>query len=400
MTSFKSFSLKKTLITALDTNGITTPTEIQSSCIPLLLKNKDLIATSPTGTGKTLAFAIPILNSVLKSNSFFHSLIITPTRDLALQTLQTFNKYGSEFGLRVLCLIGGEDEKRQKESLFQSPHVIIGTPGRMHFIIKRIKLFNKLKYLIIDECDMLATDTYEKDVRTILENVSGNTIGLFTATMSERVERIARHLNDPVKIGFSDSKLKASLLQKYVLVGLKYKETYLFQILEQFNKSTIIFVSSCLGAQTIALFLNKMGIPATPLYGDLSIEERKASLECFRREECTVLVATDLASRGLDIPAVEVVINYELTKVREYIHRVGRTARYNKDGIAVSFVTQYDIEAFQKIENGIKSSMEEWAIDREKAMDIYDKIRIVFNEAYNEVKEKSGERLSKKRRRR
>lgn len=398
MNSFKSFNLKKALLNALTTNEILLPTEIQTQCIPPLLKNKDIIALSPTGTGKTLAFAIPILNSVIKTNSYFHSLIITPTRDLALQTYNTFMKFGNEFGLRVLCLIGGEDEKKQKEGLFKSPHIIIGTPGRMHFILKRIKLFNNLRYIIIDECDLLATDSYEKDVITVLENAKSNTIGLFTATMSERVEKIARHQKDPLRVGAVESKIKSSLDQRFILVGQKYKESYLYHILRTTNQSTIVFVSSCLGAQTISLFLNKMGISTTSLYGDLSLEERKASLESFRQDECIALVATDLASRGLDIPTVGLIINFDLTKVRDYTHRVGRTARYDKTGVSISFVTQYDIETFQRLENDTETKMKEYFVVKQEVLDSYDRVRVVFHEAYNEIKEKCGDRNAKKRR--
>lgn len=398
-TTFKSFNLKKSMLDTLNSNAITIPTDIQTTCIPLLIKNTDLIVTSPTGTGKTIAFVVPIINSILKTNSFFHSLIITPTRDLALQTQHTFLKFGHAHGLRVLCLIGGEDEKQQKEALFKSPHVIIGTPGRMHFILKRIKLFNNLKYIIIDECDMLATDSYEKDVRKVLDSVNGMTIALFTATMVDRVKKFSRYLKSPVCIGNVDTKVKSNVDQKIVLCGFDYKEAYLYSILNLSNKTAIVFVSSCLSALTISLFINKMGLSSTCLYGDLCVNDRKEVVESFKKGECTVLVATDLAARGLDVPIVDLVVNYDLVKSNEYIHRVGRTARYDRKGMAISFVTQYDVEAFQRIENGIGEKMGEYYVDKNKVMDVHDKTKIVYSEAYNEVKERNGDRNNKKRRR-
>ncbi|KAM0674038.1 hypothetical protein GVAV_002556 [Gurleya vavrai] len=400
MKSFYSLKLKEKLQENIKINNYTIPTPIQLQTIPHILNKKDIIAISNTGSGKTLAFVIPIINDLLKNNSFYHTLVFAPTRELAKQIEAEFNKIGDSFGLRTLCLIGGEDEKQQKRDLFsKTPHIIIGTPGRLNLISRKISIFNKLKFLVLDECDKLLEKNYEEDIFDIVDKLKERTTLLFSATMSDNISKMANlSLQEPVFIEIDKTfDTVDKLKQKYLLVPMKYKESCIYSILKDLNKSVIVFVSSCLGAQTIFFYLKNLGLSVSCLHGKLSQQDRFEVLNDFK-ENKMILIATDVASRGLDIPQIEYLINYDLpSTVKDYIHRVGRTARGGNEGNVINIVTQYDIEIMQKIEGNVEVKMEKYEFDMNIIKLNAIKCKIVFDEAYKEVKEINEEKGIKKR---
>ncbi|EJW02900.1 hypothetical protein EDEG_02724 [Edhazardia aedis USNM 41457] len=402
MNEWNKLKIVKLLSEILIEKGFSTPTNVQKEVIPHVLQKKSVITLANTGSGKTLAFAVPILNDIIKYNTYYHTLIITPTRELAMQIANVFENLGQNHGLRVVTLIGGVDEKEQKRKIFESPHIIIGTPGRLSLIMQKVKLFDRLQYFVLDEGDKLLETTYADDIRKISNEVNENkSMLIFSATMTDSLQSlIDLNLIDPVKVVINKTfDTVSKLIQKYVFLPQKYKETYLYLICQDNLSKKIVFVSSCLGAQTLKIFLQNMNIDCVALHGKLKQDERCEVLNIFSGKDACVLLATDVAARGLDIPEVEMVINYDLPRTsKEYVHRVGRTARLDKEGLAVNFVTQYDVALFQKIEADIKTSMVLYECDEEKAKALFHKVSVAYKTAYDEVKESDMNAKKKHRR--
>lgn len=400
MTSFSKFNFKKVLLDEITKNKYTTPTEIQQIAMPHILKQKDIIAISQTGTGKTLAFILPILNDIIKTNQYYHTLILTPTRELAKQIEDEFHKFGKSLGLNIVTLIGGEDEKAQKRAMFSSPHVIVGTPGRLSLVMKSIKLFKKLKFLVLDECDKLLEKNYRDDVFNILENCNSNRQTLlFSATSNDLLNEMSeKYMKEPLRIELNKSlETVEKLEQKYVFLPFKYKEAYLYVFLKSRKERVIVFVNSCLTAQTLCIYLKKMNFDVLALHGDMPQDKRLAVLDDYKKNKNVILIATDVASRGLDIPYIEVVLNYDLPKnSKDYVHRVGRTARAGKDGLAINFVTQYDIFDLQKIEQNIDIRFDKHVMDENEILTFNAQCAVSYKEAYEEIKEVNIVRKAKR----
>jgi ATP-dependent RNA helicase DDX47/RRP3 len=295
-------------------------------------------------------------------------------------------------GLKVALLVGGEDMRIQEMCLKGKPHVVVGTPGRVADHLRRKDLnLRGLKFLVLDESDELLRMGCEQDIKAILvETSEERQTLLFSATMTDSIESLIRAgLKDPVRINISKTyDTVDTLTQKYILVPFKFKETYLYYLLNNMrDQSVIVFVNSCLSVQTFSLFLKNMDLDCQGLYGNLTQEKRLERLREFREKGKMVLIATDVASRGLDIPHVNCVINYDLPVTsKDYVHRVGRTARAGRDGLALNFVTQYDVEIFQKIEFNIKKKLDEYGLDKDKARLYFEKVNVVFGQAYAEIK--------------
>lgn len=356
--TFQSLGVDERLCEACKALNWHEPTKIQREAIPVALKGRDIIALAETGSGKTAAFILPILQSLLDNPRRIYALILTPTRELAIQIHEQVAALGSGFQVKSAVLVGGMDIMTQTIALAKKPHIIIATPGRLVDHLEKTKGFSltALKYLVLDEADRILNMDFEKEVDKILEQVPRDRrTFLFSATMTKKVAKLQRaSLQEPVRIEVSTKfQTVEQLKQYYLFIPAKYKDVYLVHILNELaGNSFIIFCNTCPGTQKIALMLRNLGFSAIPLNGKMTQTNRLAALNKFKVKSSSVLIATDVASRGLDIPHVDVVINYDLPQhSKDYIHRVGRTARAGRHGQSITFVSQYDVENYQKIEH-------------------------------------------------
>ena len=401
--TFSSLNICPELLSILSKLGYEHPTKIQSESLPYSLNFQDIIGLAETGSGKTLAFVIPVLQSLLNSpQSYFYCLVLAPTRELCIQINEVFENVGSEIGLKTTVLVGGLDLTSQAISLSKKPHIIIGTPGRVADHLANTKGFNlkNCKFLIFDEADRLLDMDFEKQINQILDviNKDRNTF-LFSATMTSKVHKLQKaSLKNPVKIEINTKYTTVNtLIQNYIFIPEKYKETYLCYILnENVGKTIIVFVEKVLDTMLITFLLRYLGFSAISINGKMTQSNRISALKKFKLNERNILIATDVASRGLDIPNVDLIINYDLPQqTKDYIHRVGRTARAGKSGRAISFVTQYDVEGFQSIEHLIGIKMLEYTTNEKKALSLYEKVLEGKNKANGELKDLTKKLKSK-----
>jgi len=355
--TFAELGLVDVLCEACDKVGWKKPSKIQAEAIPVALSGKDVIGLAETGSGKTGSFALPILHALLETPQRLFALILTPTRELAFQISEQFEALGASIGVKCAVIVGGMDMVSQAIILAKKPHVIVATPGRLVDHLENTKGFNikNLKYLVMDEADRILNQDFEVEVNKILRCIPTERRSmLFSATMTKKVAKLQRaSLKDPVKVEVSGSyQTVDKLLQYYLFIPLKLKELYLVHIMnEMAGNSFMIFCSTCSATLRLSLMLRSLGFTAIPLNGQMSQNKRLASLNKFKSKSRSILLATDVASRGLDIPHVDIVVNYDIpTHSKDYIHRVGRTARAGRSGKAVTFVSQYDVELYQRIE--------------------------------------------------
>ncbi|OWF38984.1 probable ATP-dependent RNA helicase DDX47 [Mizuhopecten yessoensis] len=345
--TFKSLGVVDVLCEACELLKWKTPTKIQQESIPIALQGKDVIGLAETGSGKTGSFALPILQSLLENPQRLYALILTPTRELAFQISEQFEALGSTIGIKCAVIVGGIDMMTQSLMLAKKPHIIIATPGRLVDHLENTKGFNlrSLKYLVMDEADRILNMDFEQEVDKLLKVIPRERrTYLYSATMTKKVAKLQRaSLQDPVKVEVS-SKYQTvdKLMQYYIFIPAKHKDVNLVYILNELaGNSFMVFCSTCANTQRVALMLRNLGMTAIPLHGQLSQAKRLGSLNKFKSKSRSILIATDVASRGLDIPHVDVVINLDIpTHSKDYIHRVGRTARAGRSGKAITFVSQ------------------------------------------------------------
>uniref|UniRef100_A0A3P9PMM7 Probable ATP-dependent RNA helicase DDX47 n=1 Tax=Poecilia reticulata TaxID=8081 RepID=A0A3P9PMM7_POERE len=391
--TFKDLGVTEVLCEACDQLGWKSPTKIQVEAIPVALQGRDVIGLAETGSGKTGAFALPILQSLLASPQRLHTLVLTPTRELAFQISEQFEALGSSIGVKCAVIVGGIDMMSQSLVLAKKPHVVIATPGRLIDHLENTKGFSlrALKFLVMDEADRILNMDFETEVDKILKVIPRDR--LFTHTSVQKLQRAA--LKDPVKCAVSTKYSTVDKLQQYyVFIPSKYKDCYLVSILNELaGNSFMIFCSTCNNAQRVALMLRNLGITAIPLHGQMSQNKRLGALNKFKSKSRSVLLATDVASRGLDIPHVDCVINYDIpTHSKDYIHRVGRTARAGRSGKSITFVTQYDVELFQRIESLIGKKLPAFPTQEEEVMMLVERVSEAQRFARLEMKEQGEKR--------
>ncbi|KAL7672438.1 hypothetical protein ACOME3_007322 [Neoechinorhynchus agilis] len=379
--SFKELGICDVLCEACTELGWSTPTHIQVKTIPPALEGRDIIGLAETGSGKSGAFILPILQDILQCRRKLFALILTPTRELAFQISEQFNALGISIGLVVAVIVGGVDMTTQSISLAKRPHVVVATPGRMADHLQHTKGFNlkSIKYLVLDEADRILNMDFEKEVDLILQNVpTDRRTFLFSATMTKKVQKLERaSVKNPVRLEVSSRyQTVQSLVQYMCLVPNIFKETYLVFLLNEHSAaSTIVFTATCQNTLRLAIILRTLNMTAIPLNGQLSQTKRLYCLNEFKAKTRSVLIATDVASRGLDIPHVDLIINYDVPlNPKDYIHRVGRTARAGRSGKALTIVTQYDVEAYMKVESAIKQKLEPYPIVKEEVMALNDTV--------------------------
>lgn len=392
--SFKSLGLVDSLCDACSMLGFKTPTGIQAQAIPYALQGKDIIGIAQTGSGKTAAFTLPILQALLADPQQLFACILAPTRELAIQISEQFEALGSTIGVRCAVVVGGVDMMAQSIALSKKPHIVIGTPGRLVDHLEHTKGFSlkKIKYLVLDEADRLLNLDFGPEIDKLLRLLPKERhTYLFSATMTSKVAKLQRaSLNDPVKVEVSTKYSTVdNLLQHYVFLPAKLKEVYLcWMVNELAGHSMIIFTSTCNSTQRLALILRNLGFPAIPIHGQLSQPKRLGALNKFKSGDRNILLATDVASRGLDIPSVDIVINYDVPQhSKDYIHRVGRTARAGRSGKSITMVTQYDVELYQRIEELIGKKLDEFPVDKDAVGMLQERVAESARLAASQMKE-------------
>lgn len=359
-TEFESFGLQPELVQALIERGYTRPTPIQAGVIPLMLTGADVIGQAQTGTGKTAAFALPILHNLEPGQKLPQALVLAPTRELAMQVAEAFYQYGKHLGARVLAVYGGAPYGRQITRLNKGVDVVVATPGRLLDLLDRNAINLRLvKTVVLDEADEMLKMGFIEDVENILAEIQdAHQTALFSATLPKPIRRLAdKYMHAPQSVTIQREQVTAEMIeQRCYLVNERDKMaalTRLFEI-EDIN-SALIFVRTRVGTGELANELTRRGFPAEALNGDLSQDARERTLRRFRNNQIKVLAATDVAARGLDIDDISHVFNYDLPDDPEvYVHRVGRTGRAGKTGLALSLVTPrekrkiYNVERFTK----------------------------------------------------
>ncbi|XP_043535365.1 probable ATP-dependent RNA helicase DDX47 [Chiloscyllium plagiosum] len=397
--SFRDLGVTEVLCEACEQLGWKCPTKIQKEALPVALQGRDIIGLAETGSGKTGAFALPILQALLEKPQRLFALVLTPTRELAFQISEQFEALGSSIGVKSAVIVGGIDMMSQSLALAKKPHVIIATPGRLIDHLQNTKGFNlrALKYLVMDEADRILNMDFETEVDKILKVIPRERkTYLFSATMTKKVQKLQRAaLKDPVKCAVSTKYQTVEKLQQYyVFIPAKFKDCYLVSILNELaGNSFIIFCSTCNNTQRTALLLRNLGFTAIPLHGQMNQNKRLGALNKFKAKSRSILLATDVASRGLDIPHVDVVINFDIpTHSKDYIHRVGRTARAGRAGKSITFVTQYDVELFQRIEHLIGKKLPAFPTQEEEVMLLVERVSEAQRFARMELREQGDKR--------
>ncbi|KAI8393340.1 P-loop containing nucleoside triphosphate hydrolase protein [Radiomyces spectabilis] len=403
-TSFAELGISEALCEACEKLNFKHPTEIQKESIPWALEGRDIIGLAQTGSGKTAAFALPIIQRLWDNPQAFFACVMAPTRELAYQIAETFEALGSVIGVRCAVIVGGMDMMTQAIALSKRPHILVCTPGRLQDHLENTKGFSlrTLKYLVMDEADRLLDLDFGPKIDQILKVIprERNTF-LFSATMTTKVAKLQRaSLSKPVKVEVATkySTVK-TLLQYYLFFPLKHKDCYMVYLLNELaGNSTIIFTRTCNDTQKIAIMLRNLGFAAIPLHGQLAQAKRLGALNKFKAGTRNILVATDVASRGLDIPMVDVVINYDVPQSsKDYIHRVGRTARAGRSGKSLTFVTQYDVELIQRIEKDLERKLDGYPVEKDQVMMLQERVSEAQRIATLELKERGGARGNSKR---
>ena len=364
-TTFSEFELKPALQKSLDEVGYETPTPIQEQTIPLMLEKKDVLGQAQTGTGKTAAFALPLLSNLNLRQKDPQVLVLAPTRELAIQVAEAFKKYASHMkSFHVLPIYGGQEYSGQIRGLKRGSHVVVGTPGRVMDHMRRGTLkLDKLSTLVLDEADEMLRMGFIDDVEWILEQTpKERQIALFSATMPQQIRRIAtRYLKDPVQIIIKDKTTTApTIRQRFWPVSGMHKLDALTRILEaEPFEAILIFVRTKTATVELSAKLEARGYASTPLNGDIKQNQRERSIESLKSGKLDILVATDVAARGLDVERITHVINYDIPHDTEgYVHRIGRTGRAGRQGEAILFVAPREKSMLHAIERATNQKIE------------------------------------------
>ncbi|KAN0124549.1 P-loop containing nucleoside triphosphate hydrolase protein [Lactarius tabidus] len=441
--TFSSLNISSPLLSTLSKMAIHAPTEIQQACIPPLLIGRDCIGNAKTGSGKTIAFALPILQKLSVDPYGIFALVLTPTRELAFQISEQFVVLGSPLNIRTAVIVGGMDMMTQAIELTNRPHVVVATPGRIVDHLRSSSAewdLSRVKFLVLDEADRLLSPSFAEDLAYLFGVLpKDRQTALFTATWTPSIDKIADATPKPGKQKLFIHKITSAvetvetLKQFYILVPSHVRESYLYHLLcnppepiihlrqsapDAVKRSratnrkkgstktggsaeeplqpppTIIFCAKARTAAYLTALLQTLGIRSTALHSRLTQRERLTSLSLFRSSVIPVLVSTDVGARGLDIADVAMVVNWDLpNEPEEYTHRVGRTARAGRGGMAVSFVSENDESRVLKIEERIATRLVEMELPEEKVLEKLNKVSTAKRQAYMELHDtKFGQR--------
>lgn len=358
--NFSGLGIAPRLLEILHQKGFKSPTPIQSQAIPIAIEGKDLMGIAQTGTGKTLGFGVPMLQRIAQSKT--KGLVLLPTRELAIQVNDALQNLGRSLNLKTAVLIGGESMHRQLMLLRNRPHVIIATPGRLIDHLKQKSLvLNQVGILVLDEADRMLDMGFAPQLKQILQHVpKERQTMLFSATMpSEIVQMAANYMKLPVRVEVAPQGTPAGkITQEIIFVERPGKLAQLKKILNEYKGSTLVFSRTKHGAKKIAVAVRNMGHSASEIHSNRSLSQRLEALKGFKLGKYRILVATDIAARGIDVTGIELVVNYDLPEqALDYVHRIGRTGRAEMSGHAISFATPDQKRDVRDIERLIKKQL-------------------------------------------
>jgi ATP-dependent RNA helicase DeaD len=382
ITDFNDLNLQPELVQAVTELGFTSPTPIQSGVIPLMLDGRDILGQAQTGTGKTAAFALPMIQTLQPGHKYIQGLVLVPTRELATQVAGAISDLGRHTGVNVLAVYGGQPYGAQIGALRRGVDILVGTPGRLLDLIDRSVLdLGGIRTVVLDEADEMLSMGFIEDIETILSNTpEDHQTALFSATLPAPIRRLAeKYMQEPQQVTVQREQVTVDAIeQRYYLVSTHEKTAALTRLFEvEEITSALIFVRTRVETTTLAAELSARGFPAEALSGDLIQEARERTLNRFRQGQVQVLVATDVAARGLDIDNISHVFNFQLPDDPEiYVHRIGRTGRAGKTGIAITFVSASErrrlgrVEAFtrKKIQMATLPTEEDIRVKREASL--------------------------------
>jgi ATP-dependent RNA helicase DeaD len=365
---FKKFGLQEDIMQAIVKMGFEQPTPIQQSAIPMLMEGFDVIGQAQTGTGKTAAFMLPMLHKIKPGCGHIQGLVLAPTRELALQVADASRQMASDTNIKILAVYGGQSYTIQKNQLKHGVDIVVGTPGRLMDLMRQKCLdLSKIQSLVLDEADEMLEMGFVDDVETILSSVPAERqMALFSATMPDAIRKLAqKYQHDPKEIAINPTRMTvAETEQRFYKVREEDKLGLLMRILElEETKSALIFTRTKARAQELADEMNRRGVSAESLHGDLNQTRREYVLNRFRKHQSTLLVATDVAARGLDVEDVTHVINFDVPNDPEdYVHRIGRTGRAGRKGIAITFLIPKERRFLSYVESYTHQSVKEMPI--------------------------------------
>jgi ATP-dependent RNA helicase RhlE len=357
---FAALGLTPETLANLSRNGYTVPTPIQIAAIPAALGGRDIVGIAQTGTGKTLAFSLPLVERMV-ANKTRRALIVAPTRELALQIDETLQKVANPRGIRSTVVIGGASMNRQREDLSRRPRIVVATPGRLLDHMSQGLRLTDFDAVILDEADRMLDMGFAPSIKKILAGLpTQRHTMLFSATFPSEIEAIASHFQkDPIRVEVASAGTATELVEQELrLVAQEEKGSLLGEILADHDGTTLVFARTRHGARKLARVVRNFGHTAAELHSDRSLAQRKAALDAFKKGEVRVLVATDIAARGIDVKGIGLVVNYDLPdNPEDYVHRIGRTGRAGATGRAVTFALQEQERDVRDIERTMRLSI-------------------------------------------
>lgn len=366
--SFHNLGLDAPILKVLDQLKFHIPTPIQAHAIPDAIRGEDIIGVAQTGTGKTLAFALPIIQRLINHGG--RGLILLPTRELAIQVEETLHKVARSFGIRTAMIIGGAPMQRQIRDLRKNPHVVIGTPGRIinHIEDRTIKL-NDVSILVLDEADRMLDMGFAPQIKRILQVVpKDRQTMLFSATMPNEIVKIAtQYMKRPTHVEVARQGTTAEKVEQEIyIVAQNQKRHLLSMLLKRFEGTVLVFSRTKHGAKKICKDISSMGHRSAEIHSNRSLGQRREALEGFKSGKYRVLVATDIAARGIDVKDIELVINYDVPEdAEDYVHRIGRTGRAGKGGRAITFIMPSQSDKLRKIERLIEKKLVQTSLPKD-----------------------------------
>ena len=410
---FENYNIAETIKKSLAEAGFNRPTDIQFKSIPPILDGEDVLAIAQTGTGKTAAFVIPILNKLINVPKEEHTdilcLVMVPTRELAIQITEVFQKIGKYTRLKTVCITGGVEQAAQITAADRGIDILVATPGRMFDLIyqKQIKI-TKVNILVLDEADHMLDLGFIKDIRDVKKFLPKRHQTLFfSATINEEIKDLAYSLvSNPIRIQIAPKdRVSKNVTHSVAFIGMDDKRFFLERLInENPGSKVLVFVRTQVRAERVFSAMERVGIKSATMHGGKEQEDRLAVMEQFKTGEVKVLIATDISARGIDIPGVEYVVNYDMPEVAEnYVHRVGRTGRGQAKGFAVSFCSLEEKEVLDEVEEFLGKEIKVMEIkgkDYSETLDftedVNDNWKALLREAEAEAKPKFNDKKKKK----